>query len=115
VASIEPAPAHRVEGAIYELSESELAALDAYEDLAAGDYRRETIEAATHQHGRMVVWTYLANPDADGPHRPSTAYRDALLRGAADHGLSADYVAMLNDLTTCDGTNDAMNDGTNVA
>jgi gamma-glutamylcyclotransferase (GGCT)/AIG2-like uncharacterized protein YtfP len=102
VASLAPAPRHWVEGALYEVSESELLALDTYEDVAGGDYRRETIEAATENHGRMVVWTYLANPDPKGPSAPSAAYRDAVVRGALEHGLSADYVEMLRQLRVCD-------------
>ena len=101
VASIEPAGgAKAVQGAVYEISESELTALDAYEDIEAGDYRRETIEAACDNLGRLVVWTYIANPDPEGPSAPSAAYRDALLRGARDHGLSEDYIAMLQSLAT---------------
>jgi len=102
VASIEPADGHRVEGAVYDVSDAELGVLDEYEDVEGGDYRRETRQVLAETHGPLDVWTYIANPDPEGPTPPSRVYRDALVRGANDHGLSADYIAMLRQLPTCD-------------
>jgi len=102
VASIEPAAGHRVEGVIYALSEADLLVLDEYENIAEEEYRRVTMDVPGLTRGPINVWTYIANPDPEGPSLPSTAYRDALVRGAKHHGLSADYTAMLEALAVAE-------------
>lgn len=102
VAGIEPHPAHRVEGVVYDINADDLAALDLYENIAGGDYRRQTVRVRLDTREHATVWTYYANPAPEGPTAPSRRYLDTILRGARAHGLSEAYIAQLCTIPTCD-------------
>jgi len=101
VASVEPAPGRHVEGGLYELTDDDLAALDEYEDVEGGDYRRQRVTVYAADGQWRESWTYIANPDPTPPPGPSPSYRDALIRGAHQHGLSRHYIDMLRQITVC--------------
>lgn len=104
VASVVPAHGQQVWGAVYELTDGDLAALDRYEGhRGAGDqhnlYDRQsvTVELVRPDDGsvprRVRAWAYLAHPS--NPSAPSRSYLEAILRGARHHRLPEEYVEKL--------------------
>jgi hypothetical protein len=103
VASIEPASGRVVHGIVYRITERHLAALDLYEAVAEGMYRRDRVEVdREHEADPRLVWTYFAFPDPAGPTPPSRRYLDAILRGATHYGLPRDYLDQLAAIRTLD-------------
>lgn len=104
VAGVALAHGEKVWGVVYELTESDLSALDRYEGWKApGDqhnhYDRETVtlELVRPDDGsvprRLRALTYVARPSNPSP--PSRRYLQAILRGARHHRLPEDYVERL--------------------
>jgi gamma-glutamylcyclotransferase (GGCT)/AIG2-like uncharacterized protein YtfP len=96
VADVLPSPGDEVRGALYRLEAHHLTALDAYEvfdpdgPVEANDYVRRLVQV---RHGGVMreAWCYFVR----APHghvAPSERYRAALLEGAIERGLPADYV-----------------------
>jgi len=105
VASVQLSHGNDVWGALFELSEDDMAALDRFEGFRApGDphnlYEREHIwvELVRPEDGsvprRVRAWTYLAH--TANPTPPSRRYLDAVLKGARAHRLPDDYLAVLS-------------------
>ena len=82
-----------VEGIIYDVPEASLASLDVYEGVERGHYRRQLIRVQTSR-GELDCHAYRAAKFKSGL-KPSRAYLDALIRGAAAHRLSEDYQVFL--------------------
>jgi len=112
VASLALAHGEKVWGVVYELTESDQAALDVYEGWRApGDqhnlYDRETVtvELVRSDDGsvprRLRVLTYVAR--ASNPSPPSRFYLDTVLRGARHHRLPDDYIERLGLTEVADG------------
>lgn len=99
VAGIEPAEEGRVEGGLWRVESHHLVALDEYEGVAEGHYRRRLMPVAGATE-RVIAWTYFAVPERESPYLPSPAYRSALVRGAVDFGLSWPYRRHLEGLST---------------
>jgi gamma-glutamylcyclotransferase (GGCT)/AIG2-like uncharacterized protein YtfP len=104
VASIGVAHGESVWGAVYELTDEDLAALDRYEHyVGPGDqhnlYDRETasVQLVRADDGsfprRLRAWIYLAR--SANPSPPSRRYLDAVLAGARHHRLPDEYVTRL--------------------
>ena len=94
-ATIVPERGRRVMGALWTLTESDERALDVYEDIASGFYKRDfiTVEA----QGRVVhALVYLASSDRPGKPRPG--YLELILSAARALGLPAAYVVELERL-----------------
>lgn len=102
VAGIEPAAGHDVHGVVYRVTDGDLAALDEYEAIDIGMYRRDRVEVLAEGGGPMTVWTYFAIPDPAGPTPPSRVYLEAIARGARHHGLPEAYVLKLEATDTID-------------
>ena len=109
VASLDPAPGHAVQGVLYQITPDDHAALDHYEAVDQGMYRREQI-TLTHPptpacpDGRTgTALTYLANHGYNAPAPPSRRYLDALITGAKHHRLDEKYIAQLQAIATPDG------------
>ena len=100
VASIEPAAGRRVEGMIYRLNDAHLEALDEYEAVSEGLYRRESVTVITPEQGAVEAMTYIAAPDPEGPFAPSAQYLSTILSGAADHEFPQDYIDWLLSIET---------------
>jgi gamma-glutamylcyclotransferase (GGCT)/AIG2-like uncharacterized protein YtfP len=111
VSSVQPAHGQVVWGALYELTDGDMASLDGWEGFrAAGDqhnlYDREqvSVDLVRADDGsfprRVRAWIYVARPSNPTP--PSRRYLDALLRGARHHRLPDDYVAGLAAVKTED-------------
>lgn len=91
-ATIVPDHGHRVMGALWALTESDERALDVYEDIASGFYRRDFISVVAQ--GRVVrALVYVASSDRPGKPRPG--YLELILSAARALGLPAAYVTEL--------------------
>lgn len=95
VASIEPVPGGAVHGVVYEVDDDAIARLDEYEGVDEGLYRRGRLGVTLEDGSTRDCWTYFAIPDPAGPYLPSARYRDAIARGAREHGLPDEYVRSL--------------------
>lgn len=104
VASVSVAHGDGVWGAVYDVSDEDLASLDRYEHyVGPGDqhnlYDRETVSVQLVRADddsfprRLRAWTYIARPSNPSP--PSRRYLDTLLRGARHHRLPDEYVSKL--------------------
>lgn len=91
-ATIVPDRGRRVMGALWKLTDSDERALDHYEDIASGFYRRHftLVEA---QGGPVSVLVYVASSDRPGKPRPG--YLELILSAARALGLPPEYVAEL--------------------
>jgi gamma-glutamylcyclotransferase (GGCT)/AIG2-like uncharacterized protein YtfP len=92
-ASIAPAPGSTVHGVLWRLTPRHLAALNAYESLDSGLYRRRLLAVRTA--GRLVrALTYVGRRLGEG--RPRPGYQDGIVLPAARAwGLPPHYVAEL--------------------
>lgn len=101
VADAVPSPGNEIRGALYRLPQADLAPLDAYEGfdpagpVGANDYVRRAVAVTTEKESREVeAWCYFVRaPRGHVP--PSEHYRAALIEGAIERGLPADYVATM--------------------
>ncbi|MEM7625839.1 MAG: gamma-glutamylcyclotransferase family protein [Planctomycetota bacterium] len=95
-------PNAHVHGVVYTIDDADLAALDRYEAVDEGMYRRERIGVVLDDGRRAEVLTYFAIADPAGPTPPSKKYLGAILRGATHHGLPAAYLQHLAAIRTLD-------------
>lgn len=81
-----------VYGVLWSVAPRDERYLDAYEDIAAGLYRRacRTVEASSDA-ARIVALTYLARDGALG--RPRRFYVETIVQAAQSHGLPPAAVA----------------------
>ena len=100
VADIVPCQGDAVEGVIYEISEQDTARLDNYEGVAENYYKRLQVMATLPAGEVIEVFAYKASEQ--GLFQPSEAYMRHLITGAKYHGLSAEYIAMLEAIETAD-------------
>jgi gamma-glutamylcyclotransferase (GGCT)/AIG2-like uncharacterized protein YtfP len=91
-ATVVPALGQDVHGLVWKIGPRDLAALDAYEDVSGGLYRRAMLPVV--QDGATVkVLVYLGNETREG--RPRPDYMAEVIAAARDCGLPQDYVATL--------------------
>jgi gamma-glutamylcyclotransferase (GGCT)/AIG2-like uncharacterized protein YtfP len=82
----------RVHGVVWRIGRADTAALDRYEEVARGLYRRT--QAAVLLRGRPITaLIYVAAATAPGV--PRAAYIDAIIAAARRFGFPADYIASL--------------------
>jgi hypothetical protein len=87
------APGARVHGVLWRLARGDAAALDRFEEVARGLYRRA--EAVVRRNGRPVAaLVSIAAATVPGG-RPRAAYIAAILGAAREFGFPADYRAAL--------------------
>lgn len=89
VPHIEPDPADDVWGVLWELTDTDLGALDDYEGSA---YTRGAV-VVSHDERNVEAVVYLATPT--GYRKPSPTFMQQLVRGAEAHGLPSEYVDRL--------------------
>ena len=101
VADAVPSPGDEIRGALYRLPEPDLAPLDAYEGFdpagpdEANDYVRRAVGVTPEgQKSAVEAWCYFVRAPR-GHVAPSEHYRAALIEGAIERGLPADYVATM--------------------
>jgi gamma-glutamylcyclotransferase (GGCT)/AIG2-like uncharacterized protein YtfP len=78
-ATVSPSPGHHVWGAIWNVSDSDLARLDRYEGVAGGLYRREPILVLANDQF-VETHIYIENYDDHGVPRPD--YLEGIIAGA---------------------------------
>jgi len=93
-ASVEPAAAQAVHGVVWRITPRDRAALDAWENVAAGLYRAETLSVRLAQR-RVPALVYVARPGRPG--RPKPGYMALVIAAAREWRLPQDYVATLQD------------------
>lgn len=91
--NLRPAPGRRLYGVLYEVSDAELAGLDAISGVPSGNYRHLPLTVTTAA-GERAALTYEI-PRPGGPFAPSPAYTRPILAGARALALPADYIAEL--------------------
>jgi gamma-glutamylcyclotransferase (GGCT)/AIG2-like uncharacterized protein YtfP len=101
VADVVLSPGDEVWGALYVLRNTDLVALDTYEVFSpagpeeANEYVRQLVTVtAESDRGSVEAWCYFVR-EPRGHVAPSERYRDALIEGAIERGLPADYVAKM--------------------
>jgi gamma-glutamylcyclotransferase (GGCT)/AIG2-like uncharacterized protein YtfP len=91
-ASVTSAPGEGVHGLLWRLGPRDLAALDAYEDVAGGLYRRAMLPVMTDKT-TVSALVYLGCETRQG--RPRPGYMPLVLEAARECGLPENYVASL--------------------
>lgn len=91
-ASVVPAPGSDVHGVLWRLKPRDLAALNAYESLDTGLYRRRML-TVMHDNGVASALVYLARDRSEG--RPKPAYQNIVVAAAREWNLPAAYVRAL--------------------
>ena len=105
VASVlKSAPTDSVEGVVYTLSEEDVLTLDRFEALGTQYSREWGYVEITQSNGSTLseekVFYYLAISDGTPHYLPSSEYLYCLVQGAKEHGLGAQYVALLENIET---------------
>jgi gamma-glutamylcyclotransferase (GGCT)/AIG2-like uncharacterized protein YtfP len=91
-ASIRPHPGRVVHGVIWRVGPRELAALNAYESVTSGLYRRCMLPVC--QDGkRRAALTYVGREDVPG--RPRPGYLEIIIRAARDWDFPSTYIGEL--------------------
>jgi hypothetical protein len=91
-ASVEPARARTVHGMLWRLTPRDRVTLDAWENIAGGLYRAETVPV--HYNGRQrPALVYIARPRPRG--QPKPGYMEIVVKAARELELPADYIASL--------------------
>ena len=94
VATILPVPDAIVFGTLWEVDQNDLIALDYFEGVGAGHYRRRRMEV-TDDLGQ--VWrasVYIARDDIPG--RARDGYQEAVVRAASIHAFPESYIRELS-------------------
>lgn len=93
VGTVIPAKGKSVFGLLWRLSDKNVEALDAYEGVASGDYRREQVTVDT-EGAQIEALVYVATNVTPGKPRPG--YLEVVLKAAAEAGLPESYLAELS-------------------
>lgn len=91
-ATMVPDPGSVVYGLLWSLTDDDLAALDQYEGVPAGDYIRTTIEVP-FRGDQLEAQVYLASDPAPG--RPQPGYLETIVQAAEALALPPEYIAEL--------------------
>jgi gamma-glutamylcyclotransferase (GGCT)/AIG2-like uncharacterized protein YtfP len=98
VADVLESPGHRVWGALYELTNADLRALD-FKEAAGNAYRRQlhTVKPLAAPALEAILYTVIDKTPEEV--MPTDTYRSQLLSAAAQRALPTGYIAWLTDLT----------------
>ena len=91
-ASVEPRRVAAVHGVLWRLTPRDRATLDAWENIAAGLYRVETLPVQ-HAGCRRMALVYIARPCGAG--RPRAGYMEIVIAAAREWELPNSYIASL--------------------
>ena len=91
-ASIVPAPGEIVQGVLWRLAPRDLAAVNAYESLDSGLYRRRELPVLCGGQ-RVRALVYVGRERRAG--RPKPGYQDLVVQAARDWQMPDDYVRAL--------------------
>jgi len=90
-ASVQPMRASTVYGLLWRLTLRDRVTLDAWENIAAGEYRAEALPV--HRAGRHVALVYVARPMRAG--RAKAGYMELVINAALEWQLPPAYIASL--------------------
>jgi gamma-glutamylcyclotransferase len=90
-ANIQPAPGKTVEGVLYKIPESAFRNLDRFEG-APVHYRRTEVNVVDGKGVKTPAQAYIATKVEKTGLRPATHYLQAILDGADEHKLTAEYI-----------------------
>jgi gamma-glutamylcyclotransferase (GGCT)/AIG2-like uncharacterized protein YtfP len=93
VGTVIPAKGKSVFGLLWRLSDRNIEALDAYEGVASGDYRREQV-IVDIDGVQIDALVYVATNVTPG--KPRAGYLEVVLKAAAEVGLPESYLAELS-------------------
>jgi gamma-glutamylcyclotransferase (GGCT)/AIG2-like uncharacterized protein YtfP len=93
VGTVIPAKGKSVYGLLWRLSDRNIEALDAYEGVASGDYRREQVIVDV-DGVQIDALAYVATNVTPG--KPRAGYLEVVLKAAAEVGLPESYLAELS-------------------
>jgi len=85
------APGELVHGALYEMTEQELIAMDNLEDCYKDTYRRETF-LVLGEDGKWHKADLYRVVDPQGPFAPERSYVEIMLEGARDLKIDPEYI-----------------------
>jgi hypothetical protein len=91
-ASVEPAPGQIVHGVLWRLTPRDRVSLDAWENVAGGLYRAETLPVA-HAGRRVRALVYRARPSGEGRAKPG--YMELVIAAAREWNLPEAYIRAL--------------------
>jgi cation transport regulator ChaC len=95
-ANLVPEPGAEVLGVLYEITEHDLAHIDLTEGVLIGNYDRIEVPVCTLGGPALDVVAATLVSDKRSPGLlPSDRYMQCVIAGAEEHGLPADYVALL--------------------
>jgi gamma-glutamylcyclotransferase (GGCT)/AIG2-like uncharacterized protein YtfP len=86
-------PSATVHGVLYDLALADVPALDRYEDIARGLYRKVTQPVLRKEGGPVRALVYIGAGPSGG--QPKPAYMEAVIAAAQAAGLPASYLAFL--------------------
>ena len=92
------APGRAVHGVLWRLTDRDEAALDRFEDVAGGFYRKETV--AVRERDRPTASAMIYRAVDDRPGAPNEKYLARVIEVAGQLGLPAAYLAELRGLRT---------------
>ena len=90
------APGELVHGALYEMTEQELVAMDNLEDCYKGTYKRETF-LVLGEDGKWHKADLYRVIDPKGPFPPARSYVEIMLAGARDLELDPEYIKKIEE------------------
>jgi gamma-glutamylcyclotransferase (GGCT)/AIG2-like uncharacterized protein YtfP len=96
IANIRERPGKTVEGVVWEISEAEQKALNEYEGYPAL-YLRKEIEVRSRAGKVITAFAYVM-PNPGREMLPSKRYKQLLISGAEEHGLSDEYIDFLESI-----------------
>ena len=86
-------PRSHVWGVVWCVTDDDLAALDRFEGVATGGYRRFEVDVSLYRETVTAVTYAVVDPIPGGA--PSGRYLHTILEGARQHGLPTDWIARL--------------------
>jgi gamma-glutamylcyclotransferase (GGCT)/AIG2-like uncharacterized protein YtfP len=92
-ASVEPARGQYVCGVLWRLTPRDLSALNAYENLQAGLYRRAMLPVLVEGRVRLNALVYVGHTSNEGRAKPG--YMEGVIDAANEWDLPEDYIAGL--------------------
>lgn len=90
-ATIIPDDDSHIWGVVWELDKSDMPNLDKQEY----GYDSLTVSAYGHDGTKYECRSYVVNLPLQGDRRPSTIYKNVIIKGAVEHELPEDYIAQL--------------------
>jgi gamma-glutamylcyclotransferase (GGCT)/AIG2-like uncharacterized protein YtfP len=93
VASVTAAPNRAVHGLLWTISSTDEKALDRYEGVALGHYRKEVLPIQQMSGGAVDALVYVAS--SNNPGIPRAGYMERINHNATEHGLPDDYIEEL--------------------